>query len=294
MAPNPEPRAGDKPFAVIFGAAGLAGRHLVKRLADRGFKGLCLSRRAPPAPYEVPPGFSWATLGKDLALPAATVWFSLAPISALPALMADLAGAWPRRLLALSTSGLLFKAASPDPRERDLARDLERAEKATRLFCEARGIVWTLFRPTLIYDPGRDRNISAIVFFIRRFRFFPIIRPGAGLRQPLHADDAAQALVAAIDAPQARDALFDLPGGETLSYREMICRCFESLGRRPRLMELPPGFPRAALRLGLTRAARLERMNAALTLDPAPVRNALGLTGRPFRPEFPPPERGED
>ena len=208
--------------------------------------------------------------------------------------MADLAGAWPRRLLALSTSGLLFKAASPDPRERDLARDLERAEKATRLFCEARGIVWTLFRPTLIYDPGRDRNISAIVFFIRRFRFFPIIRPGAGLRQPLHADDAAQALVAAIDAPQARDALFDLPGGETLSYREMICRCFESLGRRPRLMELPPGFPRAALRLGLTRAARLERMNAALTLDPAPVRNALGLTGRPFRPEFPHPGRGED
>ena len=110
----------------------------------------------------------------------------------------------------------------------------------------------------------------------------------------MHADDAAQALVAAIDAPQARDALFDLPGGETLSYREMICRCFESLGRRPRLMELPPGFPRAALRLGLTRAARLERMNAALTLDPAPVRNALGLTGRPFRPEFPHPGRGED
>lgn len=294
MASNPEPRVGDKPLAVIFGATGLAGRHLVKRLAARGFKGLCLSRRAPPFPYEVPPGFSWATLNRDLALPAARVWFSLAPISALPALMADLAGPWPRRLLALSTSGLLFKAASPDPRERDLARDLERAEKATRLFCEARGIVWTLFRPTLIYDPGRDRNISAIVVFIRRFRFFPIIRPGAGLRQPLHADDAAQALVAAIDAPQARDALFDLPGGETLSYREMVCRCFEALGRHPRLLELPPGFPQAALRLGLRRAARLERMNAALTLDPAPVRNALGLTGRPFRPEFPNSGREKD
>ena len=294
MAPNLEPRAGDKPFAVIFGATGLAGRHLVKRLADRGFKGLCLSRRALPPRYEVPPGFSWATLGGGLTLPAATAWFSLAPISALPALMANLAGPWPQRLLALSTSGLMFKAASPDPRERDLARDLARAEKATRLFCEARGIVWTLFRPTLIYDPGRDRNISAIVFFIRHFRFFPIIRPGAGLRQPLHADDAAQALVAAIDAPQARDALFDLPGGETLSYREMICRIFESLGRRPRLVELPPGFTQAALRLGLSRAARLERMNAALTLDPAPVRDALGLTGRPFHPEFLNPGRGED
>lgn len=294
MAPNPESGAGDKPFAVIFGATGLAGRHLVKRLAARGFKGLCLSRRAPPFPYEVPPGFSWATLNRDLALPAARVWFSLAPISALPSLMADLAGPWPRRLLALSTSGLLFKAASPDPRERDLARDLERAEKATRLFCEAREIVWTLFRPTLIYDPGRDRNISAIVVFIRRFRFFPIIRPGAGLRQPLHADDAAQALVSAIDTPQTRDALFDLPGGETLSYREMVCRCFESLGRRPRLLELPPGFPQAALRLGLRRAARLERMNAALTLDPAPARNALGLTGRPFRPEFSNPGREKD
>ena len=28
-------------------------------------------------------------------------------------------------------------------------------------------------------------------------------------------------------------------------------------------------------------------MNMALTLDPAPVREALGITCRPFRPEFP-------
>jgi len=31
----------------------------------------------------------------------------------------------------------------------------------------------------------------------------------------------------------------------------------------------------------------LERMNMDHTLDPAPARDALGITWRPFRPEFP-------
>ena len=34
-------------------------------------------------------------------------------------------------------------------------------------------------------------------------------------------------------------------------------------------------------------AASLERMNMDLTLDPAPAREVLGMTFRPFRPEFP-------
>ena len=33
--------------------------------------------------------------------------------------------------------------------------------------------------------------------------------------------------------------------------------------------------------------ASLERMNMDLTLDPAPAQAILGMTCRPFRPEFP-------
>ena len=295
MAPDPGHAAGGngKRFAVVFGATSLVGRRLAQRLAGGGFEGWCLRRGTGPAPYEAPPGFSWrnAPEAEPLGAPVSAVFFSLVPISALPALISRTAGG--DRLIALSTSSVLFKAESSDPRERELARSLGRAELEVQRLCEERGISWTIFRPTMIYDPGRDGNVSAIADFVRRFGVFPIVRPGAGRRQPIHSDDVAQAMAAAPDAPDARNALFGLPGGETLTYREMVRRIFEALGKRPVLLPLPLGFARIAFHAWQVvtgarySAASLERMNVALTLDPAPVREALGVTCRPFRPEFP-------
>ena len=286
-------RVGGERCAAIFGATGLVGRHLAQRLAGGGFEGLCLGRGREPAPYEAPPGFSWSTApGKEgLRVPSSAVLFSLVPISALPALVARIDGG--DRLIALSTSSVRFKAESSDPHERDLAKGLRRAEEEVQRFCDDRGIAWTIFRPTLIYDPGRDANVSAIAVFVRRFGVFPIVGPGTGRRQPIHAGDVARTMAAAADAPAARNALFGLPGGETLTYREMVRRIFESLGKRPVLLHLPLGparmafFAWRAVTGARYSAASLERMNMALTLDPAPVQEALGIACRPFRPEFP-------
>ena len=286
------------PFAAVFGATSLVGRHLVQRLAARGFEGVCLSRRPEPAPYEAPPGFSWSTGFEEerLRVPVSATLFSLTPISALPALVARTTGG--NRLIALSTSGVSYRAESSDPDERSSARDMMRAEQEVRLLCEDRGAAWTIFRPTLIYDPGLDRNVSAIAAFVRRFGVFPIVRPGTGRRQPIHADDVAQAMAAALSAPGARAAVFDLPGSETLTYREMVRRIFESLGRRPVLLSLPLGPVRMAFHAwrAVTRAqysvASLERMNMDLTFDPTPAQKALGITHRPFRPEFLPEQMG--
>ena len=174
-----------------------------------------------------------------------------------------------------------------------MAQDTRRAEDEVRRLCEDKGIAWTVFRPTLVYDPGHDRNVTTIAAFVRRFGVFPIIWPGSGRREPIHADDVAQAMVAALDVPATAGALFDLPGGETVIYREMVRRIFRALGRRPVLLYLPRGPARMAFHAWRTvtgapySAASLERMNMDLTLDPAPVRDALGIACRPFRPEFP-------
>ena len=99
-------------------------------------------------------------------------------------------------------------------------------------------------------------------------------------------------MVAALDAPGAAGRILDLPGGETLTYRDMVRRVFQSLGRRPRLLYLPLGPARMAFRLWLLMTgaaystASLERMNMDLTFDSAPTHDILGLTCRPFRPEF--------
>ena len=293
--PDTDDKLGRKPFAVIFGATSLVGRHLVRRLADSGFEGLCVSRRRGPARYETPPGFDWQTVSEEesLRVPTSTTLFSLAPISALPALVGRTSGG--DRLIALSTSSVHFKAESSDPDERHLVQALRRAETEVQWLCRDKGIAWTIFRPTLVYDPGHDRNVSTIATFVRRFGVFPIVWPGTGRRQPIHADDVAQAMAAAASVPAARGALFDLPGGETLSYRAMVRRVFESSGRRPTLLYLPLGLARAAFRVWRTvtgakySAASLERMNMDLTVDPAPVRKVLGITCRSFRPGLPEP-----
>ena len=190
---------------------------------------------------------------------------------------------------------MLFGEQSSDREERHSARAQGRAEKRVLALCREREITWTMFRPTLIYEPGHDRNVSRIATFVRRFGFFPVVWPGVGLRQPIHADDVARVMVAASVSPGVRNKLFDLPGAETLTYREMVRRICIALGKRPMLVYLPLGFARVAFYLwqALTgekySSASLERMNQALTLNPTPVRDALGLTSRTFYPEFPEP-----
>ena len=181
MIPETDHGTGEKPFAVILGATSLVGRHLVKRLADSGFNGLCLSRQIEPTPYEAPPGFSWHNVseGKNLSVPASATLFSLTPITSLPALLKSTAGG--HRLIALSSSSVIFKTQSSNPGERDQAEAQGRAEQKVRTLCQDRDIIWTIFRPTLIYDPGRDRNVSRIATFIQRFWFFPVVWPGTGI-----------------------------------------------------------------------------------------------------------------
>src|SRR5690554_1920633 len=59
----------------------------------------------------------------------------------------------------------------------------------------------------------------------------------------VHALDVAGACVAALRAPCANRA-YNLSGGETLSYREMVERVFGAMGRRPRVVSVPAGFLR--------------------------------------------------
>lgn len=284
---------GEGSHAVVFGASSMVGRHLVRRLAERGATGHCLSRRADPSPREVQEGFLWRALPKEgeLHVPDADDLLSLVPIAALPPLIARTKGG--KRLVALSTARVTYTAGSSDPAERAGSERLRRAEEEVGRLCREKGIAWTILRPTLIYDPGRDRNVSAIAAVARRFGFVPVSWPGTGRRQPIHADDVAQAMVAALDAPGATDAILGLPGGETLTYREMVRRILRSVGRRPIVLYLPLGPARLAFRVwfALTgtgySVASLERMNMDLTLDPGPAREALGITFRPFRPDFP-------
>jgi nucleoside-diphosphate-sugar epimerase len=259
---------------LILGATGQIGRCLLRRLADCGRPAIAVCRRPEPA---LSPGADWlaADLSRPIDLagrkPAAAIHATGAWL--LPPQLPVLAAAGVQRLVCFSSTSMLAKAASPSAAEREVAGMLAAAEAAVA----AGAIPWTVLRPTLIYGLGLDRNITVAARFIRRWHCFPLSGPGKGLRQPVHAGDLAAAALAALDLPAAAGQSFNLGGGETLSYRQMIQRIFETLGQHPRFLRLP-----LLARLPGGIGAVAARMEQDLAFDNGEFWPLAGLAPRRF------------
>ena len=138
-----------------------------------------------------------------------------------------------RRLVVFSSTSRFTKERSPIASERAVAGFLATGEAETRSFCEEHLIAWTILRPTLIYAEGQDRSITRLANIIRRIGVLPLAGAGSGKRQPVHADDLAVGALAAAGSVAAENRAYDVPGGETLSYRLMSERIFQSSGPEP-------------------------------------------------------------
>jgi len=267
----------------ILGATGQIGLHLRRRCAAAGREALLLGRQVPAEPG----GFARAQV--DLATPGRfpplpPTGIATVPIWLLPPHLDALSAAGMRRLVAFSTTSIFGKAETRSAAER---AQIEAAVAAEAALGAAAGIGVTILRPALIYGLGRDASISAAARFIARFGFYPLWRGASGLRQPVHADDLAAAALAVAERPDLAGRAFDLGGGETMPYREMIGRIFDALGR-PRRLVTVPGLPWAAAayaRLGgpatLT-ADAVRRMGRDLAFDDGSAAAAFGYAPRRF------------
>lgn len=216
-------------------------------------------------------------------------WICVAPVWVLPDYFALIEASGARRLVALSSTSRFTKVGSGDAAENAIAAKLIESEARVQAWAKGRGIEWVVFRPTLIYGQGRDKNISEMARFIRRFGFFPLLGRAQGLRQPIHAEDVAAACLAALQAPGAAYRAYNISGGETLAYRDMVARVFEALGRPARLVTVPLwAFSLAVVmvrclpRYRHWSAAMAERMNRDLAFDHADAARDLGFKPRAF------------
>jgi len=217
-------------------------------------------------------------------------WLCVAPIWVLPQYFGMIEARGVRRVVALSSTSLFVKNDSSDHGEQHIARRLAEGEQALRAWAEARGVEWVILRPTLIYGRGRDKNLTEIVRFVRRWGFFPLLGKAVGLRQPVHAEDVAAACVSALTLPAVANRTYTLSGGETLPYREMVCRVFATLGKLPRLVTIPRWMFQVAVavvhvlpRYKHWTVEMADRMNRDLVFDHADAARALGFSPRPFR-----------
>jgi nucleoside-diphosphate-sugar epimerase len=275
--------------ALVFGASGQIGRPLLAQLLRDGWRVTALSREA----RHEAPGLSWlrGDLGHLPALPARVdAIMSCGPLDAFAQWYAASAldcG----RVVAFGSTSVEVKRGSADPRERDVAQRLRAGEEGIFAAAAQRGAQATLLRPTLVYGAGRDATLTRIATLARRWGRFPLPRNALGRRQPVHVGDLAAAAFAAIGSTASHGQTYALPGGETVTYREMVRRVLAVLDPPARLVELPSplfNLALAAAKLfgggtGLGEAA-VRRMRSDLVFDDAPARRDLGYAPRVFAP----------
>jgi nucleoside-diphosphate-sugar epimerase len=208
----------------------------------------------------------------------------------LPDYFALIEAAGARRVVVLSSTSRFTKVGSGDMAEQATAAQLIDGEARLQAWAQSRGIEWVILRPTLIYGLGRDKNINEIACFIRRFGFFAVLGEAKGQRQPIHAEDVAGACLAALQGSGVRNRSYNISGGETLTYREMVARIFTALGRRPRALTVPLWAFRLAVsilrflpRYRQWSAVMAERMNRDLVFDHTEAVRDLGFKPRAFK-----------
>lgn len=276
--------------ALVFGASGQIGAPLLERLKDAGWRVYAVSRNA----RSDMPGRHWlqGELGQVAGLPdAVDAVFSCGPLDLFARWYAQSTLRCPR-VVAFGSTSAATKHGSEDDHERDVARRLLVAEASLFEASEQRGATATMLRPTLVYGAGRDQTLTRIAELALRWGRFVLPRRADGLRQPVHVQDLAVAALAACSADASRGRSYDLPGGETLPYREMIQRVLASLAPAPPLLELPMPLFRTALAAAQARGiavdltpAAIQRMREDLVFDLAPAQRDFGYAPRPFRPE---------
>ena len=130
------------------------------------------------------------------------------------------------------------------------------------------GLDWTIVRPSMIYGSERDKN----------------------LWQPVYHEDGARGVYEALVRPSAVGRSYDLPGGESLTYLDLVKTAAGALGKKPRIVRLP--LEPVRLLLGAAEKLRLPlpvgseqvlRLREDKAYPYEEARRELGYAPRPFR-----------
>ena len=272
---------------LAIGLSGQVGEALWPRLSS--FGEICALSRQQQVDA---PGLHWlsGSLQNMPALPTdIDTILSLGPLDAFVEWFAQ-SGLRQLRVVALGSMGREDKRDASDPEEKRIARALAHAE--TRLFEAGRqqAAAITLLRPTLIYGSRGNSGLAPMLAMARRWGFVCVPMGALGLRQPVHVDDVAGALLACLDVPATYGQAYDLPGGERMSFHEMIKRSLARQAPKARIVILPGGLFRAGLGLlssfGYQRvsAGFVERSGRDQVADGGAARAAFGFRPRSFDP----------
>lgn len=228
----------------VFGGTGFLGRHVVRHLAEHGFKVRVASRHpgrgddgrleAVQADVHDDRSTAAALVGAYGAVNAVSLYVERegktfrsvhVEAAARVARLARACGA--ERLVHVSGVGSDATSDSPYIRSRG-----EGEQAVLSAFPDA-----TIVRPAVMFGPD-DGVLVPIAELLRRFPVFPLFGGGETKLQPDHVDDIAEAIVRAILAPQAR-VTYEFGGPVVYTYKALLETIAHRLGRRPLFVPVP-------------------------------------------------------
>lgn len=264
------------PKVLVFGASGAIGRFLLPRLSPEN-EVLPVSRR------EMAGWLRGDLFDADMIWPACDVAISLGPLDAFTRWTERAGMSTLRRIIAFSSMSAESKRDSADAHERELAQRLRTSEDTLRTLVDGHAIALTIFRPTLIYGAGIDRSLAPIARFVRRWRMLPVPSGARGLRQPVHADDLAGAVQAALATAATFGKTYELGGGERLPFDDMIERIRAAQPVHSVRLPLPAALLRIAARWrGDISGGAVARLVTSLTADNTAAARDFGYAPRGF------------
>jgi uncharacterized protein YbjT (DUF2867 family) len=184
-----------------------------------------------------------------------------------------------KRLVAVSSTRAFSKTWERAP-------EIEAAERAI----ERSGVPYTILRPTMIYGSSEDRNISKFIRLIMKYRIVPLPDGGKSVFQPVHVDDLAGCILAALKTPASAGKSYNVPGGSAHSLREIVEIISGILDRKVLIVPFPLALAEAAAGLQekllprpFIHREQIERLREDKRYDFSEAAKDLGYAPRELR-----------
>ena len=250
--------ASDLKIVTVFGGAGFLGRHVVRRLAKRGWRVIIATRRPANAMFLKPLGVVGQIVPMNVdihddgsvaaAVRTADHVINLVGIlyetrrdsfervhgeaAGRIARLAKAAGA--TRLVQVSAIGADKAAAAAYARTKAMGEDAVLAA-----FPEA-----TVLRPSIVFGP-EDNFFNLFAGMAMMSPFLPLIGGGRTRFQPVYVGDVADAAMAALDRPDVLGRTYELGGPQIHSFRALLEMMLTEIHRKRYLMTVPWALAKA-------------------------------------------------
>ena len=284
-------------LVTVLGGTGFLGRHIVRCARNAGYKVRIAARHPGPqrsasknpgieqivTDVRDPEAVAGAVRGADGVVNVVGLYVesrdeSFEMVHVIGAgHVANAAKRMGARLVHISGIGVDRRSPSPYVRARALGE-----ERVLDAYPES-----VILRPSALFGHG-DALLSAMKPLVKWLPVIPLFEEGRSRMQPVHADDVARAVTAALERPEVAGGVYELGGPDVLTYRELLEGIAASLGRRRRylpvklrtwkLLAMLPGAPVTRDQIELLRRDNIvqaDRTFEDLGIDTASLQHVL-------------------